>query len=892
MQARRTDKRSGNPSELPSGTVTLCLTDIEGSTQLLRKLSDLYADVLERHRSLLREVSEQHGGFEIDSHGDAFFAVFARSRDAVRAAIGIQRALADEEWPSGAEVRVRIGLHTGEPKLADGKYFGMDVHRTARISAAASGGQVLMSAVTRGLLIDDELPEGASIRDLGSHRLRDMRYPELLFDLSIPGLPTEFKPVRSLATQPNNLPIAPTTFVGRDKEVKRICDTLRHKATRLLTLTGPGGTGKTRLSLAVAEELLDEYPDGVFQVTLAAVTDPSLVAPTIAQTLAITEVASRTPLESLKHRLGNTRTLLILDNFEQVVEATNVVLELFESCPKIQFLITSREALNVRIEHEHAVAPLELPPVGAGANLAALEKVESIRLFTDRIQDFQEDFSLTPENAAAISEICIRLDGLPLALELAASRLKVLTPQALISNLANSLKFLKSGRRDVEDRQRTLRHTIEWSYNLLDPVEQRLLQQVSVFAGGFSISSAEAICADQESMTDIFELLTSLVRKSLLIQYSADGEPRLRMLNTIREFGFDTLQSDGQQRDVCSKHAEHYLNLAEALAPDLLGRGQRQCVSRLLTEADNIRAALAWTIQERDLNRTSRFLNALRWLWIPRGLLTEGKAWASRALETFEKHESTRDTTVVIESAGWLDIFSGDYASALPKFERGLEIFQELADESDIARSKMTLGITCLDLEDPRGAGLSDEALALYRRLSDSNGVGMALIVVGLKHHLSGQNGPASACYEESVSILSELGNMFSFGQVLANLAHIRLNEGNWHGAANLLVEALQIGREYDYPMMINWALAGLGGVAMLRQDPAEATRMFGAVEASLAALGVSLEPPDEEVKKHYMDLARSALPDGSFDEAFQQGADWTEQELFAAAVSLRNQPI
>src|SRR6266699_3779389 len=469
--------------ELPQGTVTLLFTDIEGSTSLLQRVGERYADLLEGCRHLLRTAFHHYHGHEVDTQGDAFFVVFARASDALSAAVDAQRSLDSQAWPQGIAVRVRMGLHTGEPHLADTGYMGLDVHRAARIMNAGHGGQILLSQTTRDL-VEHELPEGASLRDLGAHRLKDLAHKSHLYQLVTPDLPADFPPLKTLDSYAHNLPVQLTSRIGREQEIAAVGHLLQRREVRLLTLTGPGGTGKTRLGLQVAAELSEEFSDGVFFVNLAPISDPELVVPTIAQTLGLKEAASQPLLDLVSAWLREKELLLLLDNFEQVVGAALQVAELLARCPKLNVLVTSRAVLHVRGEQEFAVPPLTVPDPNHLPDLVPLSQYEAVALFIARAQAVKPDFQVTKVNAQAVAEICVRLDGLPLAIELAAARSKVLPPLAVLARLGQRFTLLTSGAQDIPARQQTLRNTIAWSYDLLDAGEQRLFRRLSVFVGG------------------------------------------------------------------------------------------------------------------------------------------------------------------------------------------------------------------------------------------------------------------------------------------------------------------------------------------------------------------------------------------------------------------------
>jgi class 3 adenylate cyclase len=479
-------------ARLPTGTVTLLFTDIEGSTRLLERLGDRYVEVLAEHRRLLRAAFARFHGCEVGTEGDAFFVAFAKASDAVAAAVAGQRMLAAHPWPDGTVLRVRMGIHTGEPIMVGQDYAGLDVHRTARICSAGHGGQVLLSGATRELL-GAELPSAVRLRDLGESRLKDLTEPQRLFQLVIPGLPADFPALRTLGTGPIQVPVPLTRFVGRQRELADIRTLLARDEVRLLTLTGPGGTGKTRLAVHAAADLQGAFPDGVVFIDLASATDPGLVPPTIAQTLGIRETAERSLVESVAQQLGDRRLLLVVDNFEQVLAAAPAVVELLAACGRLKALVTSRVALHVSGEHTYPVPPLSLPDREA-SDARDVASSEAVTLFVDRAQAVDPEFAVTEANTPVLAEICRRLDGLPLAIELAAAHIRLLTPQALASRLGRRLQLLKGGPRDVSARQQTLRATIDWSYDLLETDEQTLFARLAIFAGGCTLEAAEAIC--------------------------------------------------------------------------------------------------------------------------------------------------------------------------------------------------------------------------------------------------------------------------------------------------------------------------------------------------------------------------------------------------------------
>src|SRR5215218_6842394 len=578
----------------PSGTVTFLFTDIEGSTKLWEQNAQAMQRALSRHDEILRRVIEEQEGYVFKTVGDAFCAAFPTAPDALEAALETQCRLLSSEWEESGPLKVRMALHTGAAEERDGDYFGPPLNRVARLLSAAHGGQVLLSLPTHEL-VRDQLPAGTSLRDLGEHRLKDLFRPERVFQLVSPDLPSEFPPLRTLEAYRNNLPLQPTPLVGREKEVSEVCHLLGGDETRLLTLTGPGGIGKTRVALQAAADLLEDFPEGTFFAPLATLTEAELLLPAVVETLEVMETAERPLDESLKDYLSERRLLLVLDNFEQVLGAAPTVTELLSAAPGLKVLATSRAPLGLYGEHEFPVPPLSMPDLKRPPPLERLTQYEAVGLFLERARALKPDFSITNESAPAVAEICVRLDGLPLAIELAAARIRMLPPKALLARLDNRLKLLTGGARDLPVRQRTLRGTIEWSYDLLEESEKSLFARLSVFSGGRTLGAIEAVCDKEGDLpVDTFDGVSSLLEKSLLRQEEgAGGEPRFVMLETIHEFARGKLQDSGEAEEIKRAHAEYFLVLAEEANQGLKGVNQLEWLERLEAEHDNMRAALS-----------------------------------------------------------------------------------------------------------------------------------------------------------------------------------------------------------------------------------------------------------------------------------------------------------
>ena len=702
------------PGNLPIGTVTFLFTDIEGSTRLLQALGADYQDALERHAAIIRKALGDHDGVEVGTEGDAFFAVFESAQRAVMAAVSAQRALAEEHWPGGRRVRVRMGLHTGEGRLGGDSYVGLDVHRAARIGAAGHGGQILLSGASRAL-VQSALPQGVTLRELGLHRLKDLDDPEDLVEVIIAGLDGVFPAIRTLET-PNNLPAEMTSFVGRQREVDSATELLA--STRLLTLTGPGGTGKTRLALRIAASMLPKYRDGVFFVDLAPLSDPTLVGPTVAHSLGLSEEPQRPIIELLKEHLASRNVLLLLDNFEHLLGGSAVVSDLLAAAPRLTVLVTSRSTLNLYGEQEFAVPPLALPEPGAHADLARLSQNEAVALFIDRARAAKPAFEITDESAQAVAEICVRLDGLPLAIELAASRIRILGPPEILTRLREHLSVLATGGTNVPIRQRTLRAAIDWSYQLLEPAEQKLFARVAAFGGGCTLEAAEAVCnLSGELGLETFEGIATLVDQSLLRQTADEVESRFGMLETIREYGRDRLEAAGSADQIGHRHLRYFRDLAQMGERQFLGADQARWLDRFEREHDNVRVALRRAVDDHYADDGLQLAAALWRFWYQRGYLREGRAWLSELLG-LQPAADPAATAKAHEALGGLAYWLSDAVTAQASYEAAARLSRELGDREAEAGALYNLAFVPVMRRDLDAAvRLFNESLALAREV-------------------------------------------------------------------------------------------------------------------------------------------------------------------------------
>jgi predicted ATPase/class 3 adenylate cyclase len=814
--------------------VTFLFTDIEGSTRLLQELGEQYADLLGEQRRLLRAAFQERGGREIDAAGDAFFVAFGRARDAVAAAVVAQRSLAQHPWPGGRAVRVRMGLHTGEPTFSGGGYIGLDVHRASRICAAGHGGQVLLSQTTREL-VQQSLPEGVSLRDLGPHQLKDLRQPEHLFQVVVPGLPAEFPPLKTRTGTPTNLPAQTDELIGREVEVDAVRQLLVGEAVRAVTLTGPGGTGKTRLAIQVAGSLKDTFPDGVFLVALAPLTDSSLLASSIAMTLGILENPTRPVVESLKDSLQPKRMLLVLDNFEQIVAAAPMVADLLAACPGIKVLVTSRIVLHLSGEHEYPVAPLKVPDAGRQLAPEELERYPAIALFVRRSRAVKPSFELSSGNAAAVAQICAHLDGLPLAIELAAARIKILTPQGILERLGSRLDFLKGGARDLPTRHQTLRHAIGWSYDLLTDDEKATFRRIAVFSGGCTLEAIEQVTGGVGAPdSDALDAVAALVDKSLLRQEAGPGEePRLVMLETIREFGLECLKASGDGDATRRAHAMFFLELAERAEAELTGPRQPLWLDRLEADHNNLRAALSWAEEQGEIELGLRLGAALWRFWVTRGHMLEGRQRLQRLLALPGGEARTSARARVLHGLGTVIYEISDYAQARPILEEGISIWRELGNQRGMAAALSSLGWLAIEIGDIGVArSLSEEALLLNRELGEKRGVAVALFNLGSVALQQSEYPAALSLFQESLALRREIGDRRGCAYVQVSMGWVERQRGNHDQADAILGEALAVFRELNDKQLISWALAHRGVVAF---DVGEYDRAHALLEESLA---------------------------------------------------------
>jgi predicted ATPase/class 3 adenylate cyclase len=835
--------------ELPSGTVTLLFTDIEGSTMLAERLGGRWPSILAEHNRILRETFSAHGGIELGAEGDALFVAFTGAGAAAAAAAAAQRALASHGWPEDAAIRVRMGLHTGEPtRTADG-YVGLDMHRAARVAAAAHGAQVLLSQTTRDLL--PETVDGLTFRDLGDHRLKDLSEPQRLHQLCIEGLAADFPPPRTLEGRATNLPAQPTPLLGRVRELEAVRTLLLDEGTRMVTLTGPGGTGKTRLALQVAADLVEEFPDGVYGVLLAPIADPDVVPLEVARVLGIEETPTLSIVEALKAELANRRILLLFDNFEHLSAAAPLVADLLGACRGLKALVTSREPLRIAAEHQYPVPPLGLPDSTRLTSAEEAAGYEAVMLFVERARAVRPDFELTDETAPIVAEICERLDGLPLAIELAAAWSKVLPPSALLRRLERRLELPAQRRADVPARQSTLRQAIAWSYDLLPAGERRLHARLSIFVGGCTVEAAERVVApDEELGADVLEGIASLVDRSLLRESEdAEGEPRFTMLATIREYAREHLAEIGEEEELLRRHALEFTRFAEEADTGLRAGDQLLWFSRLEAEHDNLRAALDSSSDQTAL----RLGGALGWFWYAHGHALEG---CSRLTDLLARTEDAPEDLRArpMYALGVLLEQRGEPQHAAALVEKSLAVFREQGDSERAAAALNSLGLIRRSLGDLEAArSLLEESITVRRELGDEAGAAWALSNLGVVAFEQGDLDEAEARFTETIELDRRHGNEWGSGVALDNLAAVALERGDQR-AHDLVRDTLDAAQRVGDRELIAFALEKAAVLAAMETNAARAGRLVGAADALRESVGIERARFDSEWLERHLE--------------------------------------
>ena len=847
--------------ELPAGTVTMLFSDIEGSTALLSRLGDRYGEALAAQRAVMRAAISAGGGHEMGTEGDSFFVVFASAADAVTCCLEAQRALAGRAWPGGIAVRVRMGLHSGEPVRHQDGYVGMDVHRAARIAAAAHGGQVVLSDATR-LLAQSRLPAGVSLRDLGLHRLKDLQLPERIYQLAAPGLAEWFPPLKSLGAA-TSLPVPATALVGRDEEIERLGAVLARPGMRLVTLTGAGGIGKTRLAVQVAAELPDEFPDGLWWVGLAPVGCGEEVLGAIAQVLGVREGEGAGLERTLLARLDGRRMLIVLDNAEHLLpDVADVVVRLLAASDRLVVLATSRERLQLSAEHVYPVPPLS----AADAVVLLQERAAAAGVPAVQLQ--------------VLDRLCARLDRLPLALELAAARLRVFSPVQLLDRIDSRLDLF-TGPRDAEPRHRTLRATIEWSHDLLTASEQALFRRLAVFAGDCTLDAGESVCQPEPGALD------GLLDKCLVVRGGDMPDPRFGMLESIRDFAAERLAADGEAPGLRARHAAYFRTLAERMDAALrAGEPEEGPVAVLAADIGNLRAAAEFGLATSDTEVVRQITAALHMYWDIRGLYTEARSWQDRALALDDVQDLTRQR--LLSAQACTARTQGDYTAAQAASDEAASLAMALAGETELFESLQAR----VDAAESREDLLTAEALlqeALGVALAAGNGVGTSACRLGLVWvaNQQGRHDEADDLLAENLPFVRGLGQIRCEGFTLAFMADTSIRRGRLPDcAAPALLGAtrgMQIGDRY----LAAWSLDLFAVAVAAAGDQRRAAAILSATGAERHAMGIEPDADEQALREQTLKLLDQHCQDFAVGRAEAQALDLPAALSLAASADL-----
>src|SRR5579872_3086145 len=909
---------------LPSGLVAFLFTDIEGSTQRWDKHRDAMDAAVKLHDTIVRGAIEGGTGYVFKTAGDAFCAAFSSARDAVTAAIEIQRELAGADFAAVDGIRVRIGLHVGQASERDGDYFGPAVNRTARLMSIGHGGQVLVSGAMRESA-EISLPSGVWLTDLGQRRLKDLTEPEHVWQLDIAGLAADFPPLSSLDARPNNLPVQLTRLIGREQDVDEIKALITKH--RLVTLLGSGGVGKTRLALQVAADLIDRYPDGVWFADLAPISDPELVASVVAQALGMSQAQDRRVDEAVVERLKRKNLILVLDNCEHLVEAAaRLSAAIVRGCAGVSILTTSRQALGIDGEVVHRLPSLAVPANFGEMRAGEAHQYGAIALFVERASAADSRFSLTDDTAPVVADICRRLDGIPLAIELAAARVKVLTIPNLAKRLDDRFKLLTGGNRTALPRQKTLMALIDWSYDLLTESEQTLLARVAIFAGGFGLDAAATICADGTvDEVEILDLLSSLTDKSLIVADTLGEEERYRLLESTRAYSLAKLNALGERERLAASHAAYFKRLAEFADQTHLRVPSPLPLALLEVERDNFRAALEWSItDEHDVPLGAAIAGSLERLWTTGGLMAEGRYWIGRAQARLDESSNPKEAARL-----WLAL--AGIVHAKPKYEcamRALALYETFAEPRRAAWSQFYAAFAlhqmgrieeaerecehallasrdcgntrcvaaCLNLqglfyrspghESAEARKVFAQALEIFKSLEDDAGSAVVLGNIAELDFFEGNLDSATAMAEEARDVTLGTHNMFYLAISNTNLAAYNIASGDYDAALRAAREGLKCALQEQHALGIAIVLQHFAQLAAIRGDAREGARLLAYVDARLRSLSNEREYTEKWCLEKLMIELRRTLDDSEIERLAAEGAAWTEDRAVGLAMS------
>ncbi len=905
---------------LPTGTVTFLFTDIEGSTERWERYRDGMKAAVRGHEEIVRSAIAAHDGHVFKTVGDAFCAAFYNVADAIAAALDAQRALAKHDWSMVDGLKVRMAIHTGHTDEREGDYFGPAVNRVARLLAIGHGGQVLVSGASADLS-QGELPTQAALRDLGAHRLKDLTHPEQVYQLVAPGLQNEFPALRSLEALPNNLPLQITSFVGRELEILTITQTLAKH--RLVTLVGAGGVGKTRLALQVGAELLDSYPDGVWMLEQAPISDGDLIPTALASIFHVREAEHRSITEALVHSLKLRQALIIFDNCEHVVEAAARLIDtILRNCPNIRIIATTRQGLGIAGEAVHRVASLSVPQPSKDLTAEEAMRHGAVALFVERAIASTETFRLTDENVFIVARLCQRLDGIALAIELAAPRLKALSVEQLEARLSERFRILTGGSRTALPRQQTMRALVDWSYELLTDDEKSLFRRVAVFGGGWTLDAASAICSD-ETIEDwaVLDLLQSLVDKSMVVAELSGSEQRYRLLESTRQYAHELLEKSGELEPMQTRHAQYFLSYARKARVASWTSPVKAWLALLEPENDNLRAALDWALSEkRDVELGAALAACLYRYWFLTSFEAEGRARIESAIALSD--QITSNETIAALWLGRTYLYGGiiPWLKVRPIAERALELNREVGEPRGIIQALGELAESHLRLfEHDEAQRFLDEALALAEQMGDRRLVGTVKNRIARNLNFADRDDEARVAYAEVLAIARSIGDDRLKSTVIGNLAELEFKQGDAERALELVQEIIdQPGERYivlnnmaaylihlgrldealaaaqrglrltrDSQIEIHTAISILhmAAIALGRGNPTLGARLFGYASNVFTANSYALEFTEQKE----LDALQAQLPQSVSDQQLQallkEGAALTEDQAVEQAL-------
>lgn len=897
---RSLERVQGRSEAGPStATVTFLFTDVEGSTRLWEAHPDAMGELVARHDKLIAEAVERNAGRVFKTVGDACCAVFSSAPSAVMAAIEIQAEMETLTHFGVGPLRVRTALHTGEAQIRGGDYFGSALSRVARLLSIGHGRQVLLSLSTQELA-REAAPKESAFLDLGSHRLKDLQHPERVFQLAYPGLCKEFPPLRSLSALPNNLPQQVSSFIGREKEIAEVRAALDH--SRLLTLTGAGGSGKTRLAVQVAAETLHRYSDGVWFAEFASLTEATLVSSTACRAANIREVSDKSPTDALSEALRDKEALLIFDNCEHVLEqAAKLAERLLWDCPGIRILATSREPLRISGESTFRIPSMAIPDGAHGKDLERIADCDSVRLLLERAKALKPEFQLSDRTAPFAAEICRRLDGIPLAIELAAARVQYLSIDQIASRLDDRFRLLTGGSRTALPRQQTLRALIEWSYDLLEPKEKELLNRLSVFAGGWSLDAAERVCADEDGSTieafGVLEVLGSLVEKSLAVYDETRSDAgRYWLLESVRQFARERLEAaDGSENlaaQIASRHAEHYLRFAEEHAGKLTGPEQKEGLAMLDLECENLRAAIEFCKGCPDSKQAGlQLVGRMGRYWMIRGSVHEGLAHTNAVLAVAGASSSEEPSDLAalasaLTTKGTLHWLGNNLEESKTAFEQALKIQHKLDDDLAKAGLYSNLAVVAIaEMDYDRAHDWVANALGLNKKLKNKHGIASALGALGTILEKRGEYDKAAQRYSESLELWKELGNRHAMGVFLNNLGSMARRSGNLDEARSYAVEALLLRKELGDRQGTIWSIEAFAKLAVDEGRFERAATLLGAADAHRRSTGIALAAIDRQDMEETIRSVREAAGEELFEAAWERGAGLVLDEAVGFAL-------